>query len=205
MSTSENIGESTARDVPGWNSWARGAVSAVLVFHIGAVLTAPLSVPPTITGDLLRSVYRPYIAATYLNHAYKFFAPDPGPSHLIRYELTLADGSKKEGVFPDARQHWPRLWYHRHFMLSEIIHDGRPPEAFELEPGREEGQRGRLESVLAPSYARHLLAAHDAREVTLYYRMHLLPGPGDVLAGDRLDDPKWYRQRRLVTLKRDGM
>ena len=37
-------------------------------------------------------VFRPYLEAAYLDHGYAFFAPDPGPSHLVRYELEFDDG-----------------------------------------------------------------------------------------------------------------
>src|SRR5262245_49379353 len=83
--------------------WGRGAkifVSLLLGWHLLALLVGPLSVPRSILGEKLQVVFRPYLQATFLDHAYKFFAPDPGPSHLIRYDVELADGSHKKGEFP---------------------------------------------------------------------------------------------------------
>lgn len=123
-----------------WSPWLRAIVSAAVVWHLIGVMVAPLSVPPrfegrdSVLGSQLKTVYTPYITALYLNHAYKFFAPNPGDSHLVRYDLYFADGTKRVGrdeqLFPDRLRHWPRLLYHRHFMLTEFINDFAPPWAW---------------------------------------------------------------------------
>lgn len=123
-----------------WSPWLRAAVSLAVTWHLVGVIVAPLSVPPrfegrdSVLGSQLKTVYTPYITALYLNHAYKFFAPNPGDSHLVRYDLYFADGTKKIGAeeqaFPDRLRHWPRLLYHRHFMLTEFINDFAPPWAW---------------------------------------------------------------------------
>lgn len=119
-----------------WNIWARAAASAAIVWHLVGVMVEPISTPPrfdgppSFIGQQLNEFYRPYTTAMYLKHAYKFFAPNPGDSHLVRYDLYFADGTKKlnrnDQIFPDRVNHWPRLLYHRHFMLTEFINDGRP-------------------------------------------------------------------------------
>lgn len=134
---------STAASPPSpivWNRWLRALVSLAIVWHLVGVMVAPLSVPPrfegreSVLGAQLKQFYTPYITALYLNHAYKFFAPNPGDSHLVRYDLYFADGTKKiaaeEQTFPDRFRHWPRLLYHRHFMLTEFINDFAPPWAW---------------------------------------------------------------------------
>lgn len=99
----------------------RVLASLVLGLHLVGVLVGPLSVPPSILADFFRTFYRPYLGALYLDHGYKFFAPNPGPSHLVRYELEMPDGTHQKGTFPDIDSHRPRLLYHRHFMLSEFL------------------------------------------------------------------------------------
>lgn len=123
-----------------WSPWFRALVSAAVAWHLVGVMVAPLSVPPrfegrdSVLGAQLKEIYTPYITALYLNHAYKFFAPNPGDSHLVRYDLYFADGTKRVGAeeqgFPDRLRHWPRLLYHRHFMLTEFINDFAPPWAW---------------------------------------------------------------------------
>jgi predicted XRE-type DNA-binding protein len=39
----------------------------------------------------------------------------------VEYRVTTANGDQQAGVFPDRNRHWPRLVYHRWFMLSETI------------------------------------------------------------------------------------
>ena len=127
-----------------WNRWLRALVSLAIIWHLVGVMVAPLSVPPrfegpdSVLGAKLKEVYAPYITALYLNHAYKFFAPNPGDSHLVRYDLYFADGTKRVGhdeqTFPDRFRHWPRLLYHRHFMLTEFINDFAPPWAWNNQP-----------------------------------------------------------------------
>ena len=56
----------------------------------------------------------------YLNQGHSFFAPEVGPGHIIRYELFDQSGRVVEqGELPNRKEHWPRLRYHRHFMLAD--------------------------------------------------------------------------------------
>lgn len=178
-------GENAA--VPQINRWHILA-SVLILLHLTAVWVAPFSAPPSspLSGTLQR-FFRPYQDAAFLNHGYKFFAPDPGPTHLVRYELVLADGSKKTGVFPNLKEQWPRLLYHRHMMLSEHL-EGPPAMTWLPAYGK--------------SYAQHLLAEHDAESVTLYMVTHLLAYPDQVRRGMKLDDRSLYQERQLLTLKR---
>ena len=82
---------------------------------------------------------RPYLQILSLDNGYRFFAPEPGPSHLVRYDVTLADGQQIGGVFPNLAEERPRLLYHRYFMLSEFVNsltEGTPPELVEPMPDR---------------------------------------------------------------------
>lgn len=167
--------------------WLRRAISLALLLHVLAVVIPPLAVEPASQlAGMAWQAFSPYIQAAFLDHGYRFFAPEPGPSHLIRYELTLADGSRQTGAFPNLEEHWPRLFYHRHFMLTEFINslgDFRPE----------------VQKVYVESYARHLLKKHDATSITLHLKRHVFPDPTQVLEGMKLDDPSLYRERSLGT------
>lgn len=180
-----------------WGAPAKIAVSLLLAWHLIGLLVWPLSVPQSMLGDALRPIYRPYLEAAYLTHGYKFFGPDPGPSHLIRYDVERSDGSHVKGVFPDRKEHWPRLFYHRHFMLSEFVHSQPPDESVDPRIPWERRAMSAAEQTYVRSYADHLLAANDGRRVSLELVEHLIPEPGDVLRGMKLDDPKLYRVRPL--------
>jgi len=105
----------------GWTPVVRWVVSAVILFHITAIFFSPFAffIPPL---ETINRWFRPYQQATYTGHGYQFFAPDPGPSHIVRYEIEMKDGTQVAGQFPDRDKLWPRQYYHRWFMLSEQIH-----------------------------------------------------------------------------------
>ncbi len=179
--------------------WSRRGVritaSVVLGLHLLAIVMAPLAMTPS--SPLLIAMwrgFRPYLDAMYLNHGFHFFAPDPGPSHLIRYELEFADGSKSEGLFPNPQQHVPRLLYHRHFMLSEYAN------RIAVDDSRADDLKS-----LSRSFGEHLLAANEATRVSLYLRRHFIPTPEHVLSGLPLDAPQFIHERPLGTFAAKGV
>ena len=168
-------------------SWLRRLVTLGLIFHLMALVIAPLAVAPCSQLSLkMWGVFRPYLEVLYLNHGYHFFAPDPGPSHLVRYELRFEDGRVSEGVFPNKTQHQPRLLYHRHFMLSEFLNNLAIDES-----------RPELFNAVTQSYSEHLREQHHAAEVTLHLRRHYLPSPQHVSSGKRLDAVELFAERPL--------
>lgn len=185
-------------------SW-RIAASVALVWHLVALLIGPISLPPSILGEAARTaaggVYQAYLEAAFLDHAYKFFAPDPGPSHLIRYELVFDDGEPRSGVFPNLKEQWPRLLYHRHLMLSESLGGFSPDPDLPPDTPWEKLPLSPRQQAYARSYANHLLKAHGAREVALFLVQHRFPDPAEVEGGMQLDDPRLYRERHLYRLR----
>ncbi len=174
----------------GLSPWACRGIGCLLALHCLAILVGPWSVPPS--SLLSRDVYglfEPYVEATFLNHGYHFFAPDPGPSHLVRYEVVRKDGSEVKGYFPDRDQNWPRLMYHRHFMMTEHLNGF-------LESGDRE-----LADKHSASYANHLNRVHRGKEVRLFLVRHQLPSPEEVVKGMKLDDPSLYREKPLGTFQ----
>ena len=96
-------------------------LSVLLALHVTALVVCPWSIERSPLAGRMWNVFRPYVEAAFLNHGYHFFAPQPGPSHLVRYELELADGKQVSGVIPNLEEEQPRLLYHRHFMLTEFL------------------------------------------------------------------------------------
>jgi hypothetical protein len=174
-----------------WNVlWIRRSVSLLLTLHLAAVVVAPAAVPPSSylegrTWDL----FQPYLEAAYLNHGYHYFAPEPGPSHLLRYEADLPGGERLEGLVPDRTRHRPRLFYHRHFMLAERL---APVEATHLDYA--------WKAALARSYAEHLRFRLGAERLRLYLRRHAIPYPNQVRRGVAIDDPSLYQEQLLMEL-----
>jgi hypothetical protein len=106
-----------------WSSTRRVVASILILGYLAIVIIGPLSNPVAsehLSAPLAEKV-SPIHRALFLGHGYRFFAPDPGPSHLVVYRGVRSDGTRFEGHFPDREKHWPRLLYHRWFMLSETI------------------------------------------------------------------------------------
>ncbi len=121
----------------------------------------------------LRRFFRHYLNLMYLNHGYEFFAPDPGGSNLIRYQIRDSGGQEiAKGQFPDLTQQWPRLLYHRHMMLA--------------------AQTGEMGPESGRHYAHHLLNVNGGHTIRLEWLIHALLSPKQVADGTPLDAPQTY-------------
>lgn len=177
-----------------WPVWLRSAASVLIILHLVAITAAPWAMPPSsVLAQQFFGFFQPYLNAAYLNHGYHYFAPEPGPGHLIRYELKRDDGRLITGQFPDAVKQTPRLLYHRHFMLSETAN------RLAVDPG----QQAALEA-LSRSFANHLMAQYSADEATLYLRRHYIPTPDQAASGLPLDAPELFAERPLGTFRREA-
>jgi hypothetical protein len=180
-----------------------------------AVVLPPLSVESGGESKLWQALARPfrgYIEMADLDHGYRFFGPEPGASHLVRYQLEMPDGSKREDVFPNLAEERPRLLYHRYFMLAEHLNMLYGPvdqidEAHQMAeknlppmaPERVAVERGYQAAnaslhAMVRSYADELLHRTGAKSVHLELIEHAFPPPDAVLAGMKLNDPSLYRQ-----------
>jgi hypothetical protein len=169
-------------------------VSILVILHVAAVFIGPWAMPPQNSqlSAKVGRVFQPYLDVLALGNGYRFFAPEPGPSHLVRYEVTLDDGTLRQGAFPDRTVHKPRLLYHRYFMLSEFINtlDGAGPSRLRAD-------------AFANAYARHLSAQYGGKTVKLYLRRHYVPRTEEVQRGMRLTDKALYEEKPLITYQRD--
>lgn len=171
----------------------RVIVSVLIVFHLAAIFIAPLMLA-TNGSPAVAPFYEalePYYGVTSTDHGYAFFAPNPPfRNSLVRYRVEFDDGREPiEHTFPDIERHWPRLLYHRHFMLSEQLAadfsppkppPGAPPElvdAWKLRRGPylDWDRRRPLYEVRWKSFEQHLLAQHDGDRVTMIRMWHLVP------------------------------
>lgn len=147
----------------------------------------PLQIPrlPRILNKSLRH----YANLLFINHGYDFFSPDPGVSHLIRYEVYDDAGEKlASGQFPHRGEQRPRLFYHRHMMLVEQL----------FEPGGDDARaRDSLYRI-----ADRLMEAHDGTRARLQLVRHHLLTPAQVLAGQRIDSDGTYEQLDLIEHRR---
>lgn len=158
-------------------------LSCWLAFHVFAVFISPGAMPPV--SPLLLDGYRvalPYNRALFLNHGYHFFAPDPGASTLISWQIPREGDVPLVGRFPNTSIR-PRLLYHRYFMLAENLW------AFDEE----------TQDEMATAYARVLANRHGADQIVLERLSHEPSGILRIQAGGRLDDPEMFSAESIGT------
>jgi len=194
--------------------WAMIALSIFAVLHVLATYAEPFrfstqvqSFAPAADAITLRDALKPYIDLMYLNHGYYFFAPNPGPAHLV--VCVFQDGKSPEGmalsspgqsdrvVYPDKKRQKPRLLYHRYFMFTEFYNTLFTPQDLpnnEFEPIPTEVKRGQeLYAALGQSLHHYYETRYPGRPFRLYRVEHGLPSAQDYFEGHmKLDDPRLY-------------
>jgi hypothetical protein len=173
----------------------RIGISVLLLWHLAAVFLAPMSVRPS-SQLVIDIAQQPpmqwYLDLLYINHGYFFFAPEPGDGHLIYFDVFDAQGNPiKQGKFPDWDLHWPRLWYHRYFMLAEQVGGWVPDEQW---------QKKSLEA-----YARQLLREFGGETVRVRWIAHKIPHPHNQPRPPKLDEPASYSVRMEVVQRRSDL
>jgi hypothetical protein len=243
----------------------RLGLSFLIIGHLWGVIGRPLEFAtqgpfgPSPSMTLLRRPVRGYGEFMYLDHGYAFFAPEPGPSHLIRATIVPPGGQRSEngaaqqqgasqkgespdapvqdltkrdvaaqyiatqsgavqggaeqggatpvegdaGVvrfFPDRVDQWPRLLYHRHFMLAEFLNTvyhppGEPPLEIRNDAVASRDwrmSRARYEAV-RDSIVRCLNKKYPGMGVKVDRIEHRQPGlPEFMRDGVKLDAPQLY-------------
>jgi hypothetical protein len=207
MSYRDQLGSSTSQVSGLLDRRIRWIGSVVIGLHVAAVVLPPLSFQaqgPLGISPVVETAVAPlekYGQFLYIDRGYAFFAPDPGPSHLIQAAITGTDGNRVERLYPDLDDQWPRLLYHRHFMLAEYLEEiyqppGPPRELTELD--REAAEywfraRARYEHV-RQSVVDHLKKMNPGQDVAIRRIEHLIPDLTMYIeAPIALDDPALYR------------
>ena len=174
-----------------WPLW-KLLLSGVLVVHLLAVVAEPFRFftrsrrGTSPAADPARLGLAPYIEFAYLNHGYFFFAPEPGPSHLMEFRMAMPDKRQVSLVLPDKTRQWPRLLYHRHFMLAEFLHQLHVPPLQPEVVGDDErfardwqAERALYERV-RDSMTQHVAANYGAEQVQVERLEHRLPSDDEV-------------------------
>jgi hypothetical protein len=189
---------------------------AGVLLHCLGVLAEPLrffsrsEVDTAPEFSLLRETLKPYSQWLYLDHGYFFFAPNPGPSHLVQVQTSRNIAAPEEKsrdstppdpkdtfVFPDRKRNWPRLRYHRYFMLSEFYNSRFAPKHITEELRKDESFVAQwtfdraLYDQIQNSIIQSLSFKTGSPNIELRRIERLLPDRQQIL-GDRwpLDDPR---------------
>jgi hypothetical protein len=193
--------------------------------HLTAVFSEPFhffsrsEVQTAADANLLRSWLHPYSQWMYLDHGYFFFAPNPGPGHLLRisasddplpqlpsstsssievYPAIETDSDITVITFPDRKLQKPRLLYHRYFMLSEFYYNRYAPfeitEELSSDPVLSERWKidRRLYTSIQESIVSHVKHKTGKGFVRLDRLERMLPDRVSILQKNiRLTDPQW--------------
>jgi hypothetical protein len=75
----------------------RLVVSLLIVLHFGGICTAVMSAPPApwLVQQIWGRIYQPYLEFMYLNNAYHFYAPEPGPASYLWFRMYYEDHEGK--------------------------------------------------------------------------------------------------------------
>jgi hypothetical protein len=172
----------------------RLVLSILIAAHLLAIFLPPLSFQTrgslgqspsvaTLLGPL-----ESYGQFLYIDRGYAFIAPDPGPSHLIQVAVTdpstrdtSGTATREEWMYPDRSRQWPRLLYHRHFMLTEYLYEiyqpPLPDDVSQLQPDELKfwtDARSRYEHF-RQSMIRHLEHENPNHEIAVRRIEHLIP------------------------------
>ena len=108
-------------------------LSVLFTLHFMGIATAALSAPPApwIVQQAWMRLFRPYLEFAYLNNAYHFYAPEPGPSHYLWFRIiyTSPDGKSDDGMWfkipqldeKGRIQHPVALDYQRFLSMTEFV------------------------------------------------------------------------------------
>jgi hypothetical protein len=115
-------------------------VGVLVLVHFGGMITAattiapPGSSAPWVSRELWANVYRRYLEFMYLNNAYHFYSPEPGPPSLVWFHIKYADGRVKWFKIPHRDEDPVPIHHTRLLSITEstVVTSTGPPQ----EPGR---------------------------------------------------------------------
>ena len=148
--------------------------SAALGFQIVAVLAGALGSSPssTLQRDVAH-VFATYHQLTDQGYAYRYYAPEPGPTPVVTATIDFSDGRPQRHLRLPARGVVPRLRYQRQLALANHLY-------VDFDAARSATGDG-SQSHWARSYAKHLAKQYPGcARVTVLAQMHLIPDPARI-------------------------
>jgi hypothetical protein len=153
----------------GWPAGARRLVSAVLIFHLVAILAGAFSAQPS--SELERSIADKFSAYYQLidqGYGYRYYAPEPPPTPVMTATVHYADGRPDRTIRLPRKETFPWLLRQRQLALANHLNTDYLAARFEG------GDASR--SRWGRSYARHLAKTHPgSSEIELHMQSHLIP------------------------------
>ncbi len=101
------------------------AASVLIVIHFAGIFVAitcvelPSAPAPWVSNMAWGHFYRPYLGFLYMNNAYHFYSPDPGPSNLLWVRIEYSDGSYRWIKLPNREEARVPMEFQRHLAMAE--------------------------------------------------------------------------------------
>src|SRR5262245_29288757 len=178
----------------------RLTISVLVLVHFGGIVTAVLSVPPPngpapfLVNAAWTYFYRNYFQFMYLNNAYHFYSPNPGPPSLLWFAIKYKDGQGRWVMLPAREQYRTRQDYQRYVALPEYVNQPAMPQPtgpfltemwklrvragvnLSIPPTPEELVPPSSQFLLPNAYSQHMISSY-ARYVAHHFPSNL--GPDD--------------------------
>jgi hypothetical protein len=172
----------------------RVVISLLILFHFGGIFSAVTNISnyapaPWWSQKIWLEVYRPYLMFMYLNNAYHYYSPDPGPASFIwmRIEYEPRNGMRYwrwvklpelddngTPINPDGGSIGPYVEYTRRLSLAESVSGNAPGPNFynQILPVRlQAGKRHQID--LDPNWGPELQYRPLAPEATLWLQSYV--------------------------------
>lgn len=195
-----------------------GLILVGMAYHFAGILSAITSPSPTpfVTDQYWRRVARPYLQFAYMNNAYQFYSPDPGPA----CELWVCLEYRRPGAAendPDAEKEYawvyvPRrerdwkdplgLAYYRRMSLTENVAQYHrtgfylPPAEAALVEQRRKAEDYRIPRYGRPDVQRIVPVDLVTRQVLPSYARHL--AHANRMDGWEVRGVKIYRSQHTI-------
>ena len=107
------------------------AISLVVLVHFANTVVSITTVPPAngqapfLMVNAWAHAFRYYASFLYLNNAYHFYSPEPGPPTLLWFHIRYTDGSTRWIKIPDRAADPVPLHYQRMLALTESTNVNR--------------------------------------------------------------------------------
>jgi len=96
-----------------------------VLFHFASIITAVTSIEPPnapaswLATNLWAYYFRHYLTFSYLNNAYHFYSPEPGPPSLLWSKIQYKDGTFRWFKIPNRTESPIQMHYQRMLSVTE--------------------------------------------------------------------------------------
>jgi hypothetical protein len=178
-------------------TYQRIAVSLFVLYHFAGIVSAITSPPPSpwMTSHLWARVFRPHLEFSYVNNAYQFYSPQPGPANILWFCLYREDGTCEWLKVPRRNERLDPLGteYYRRLSLTERVNQNVPmpfgppqdsdyrrkivSQDYPMHPEMPDNQQfrapGEHSRQLLAGYARHVAFQHGPiSSIKIYLTQH---------------------------------